>query len=136
MPCSTDSLLILLVSNGTGQKGSIPNHERHEKHEKRSFRVFRVFRGRSSDFGIRVSFGLRPSDFGFRIVTRRPICFTLPMSSRLLWAFLGCFLAQPALAISLLTYNADGDCSCSSNWNISLPLVAAQGREVTFLQPD
>lgn len=58
------------------------------------------------------------------------------MSSRLLWGFLGCVLAQPALAISLLTYNADGDCSCSSNWNISLPLVAAQGREVMYLQPD
>jgi hypothetical protein len=52
------------------------------------------------------------------------------------WAILGCVLAQPAFAISLLTYNADGDCSCSSNWNISLPLVAAQGREVMYLQPD
>lgn len=58
------------------------------------------------------------------------------MFLRLVWALLGCFLAQPALAISLLTYNADGDCSCSSNWNISLPLVAAQGREVIYLQPD
>jgi hypothetical protein len=58
------------------------------------------------------------------------------MSSRLLWAFLGCVLAQPALAISLLTYNVDGNCTCASNWNISLPQVAAQGREVMYLQLD
>jgi endonuclease/exonuclease/phosphatase family metal-dependent hydrolase len=45
-------------------------------------------------------------------------------------------LAQPALAISLLTYNVHGNCSCASNWNISLPQVAAQGREVMYLQPD
>jgi endonuclease/exonuclease/phosphatase family metal-dependent hydrolase len=50
-----------------------------------------------------------------------------------------CLLASVAsgAGFSLLTYNADGDCgTCPSNWNISLPLVAAQGRELMYLKPD
>jgi endonuclease/exonuclease/phosphatase family metal-dependent hydrolase len=87
-----------------------------------------------SGFGFLSAFDLRPSDFN--VVSFPKICFTPPMSSRLLWALLGCFLARPAPAISLLTYNVHGNCTCASNWNISLPQVAAQGREVMYLQPD
>lgn len=38
--------------------------------------------------------------------------------------------------ITILTYNIDGDSSSASNWDISLPLVQAQGRELLYLKPD
>jgi hypothetical protein len=38
--------------------------------------------------------------------------------------------------ITILTYNIDGDSSSASNWDVSLPLVQAQGRELLYLKPD